>query len=42
MVCDIWYYTTEYGGSVELRYDPMPGQYLGCTTLNKEDRVWST
>ena len=36
------YYTSEYGGSVELRYDPMPGQYRGCTTLNEDDRVWST
>ena len=36
------YYTSEYGGSVELRYDPMPGPYRGCTTLNDGDRVWST
>ena len=36
------YYTSEYGGSVELRYDPMPGTYRGCTTLNEDDRVWST
>ena len=36
------YYTSEYGGSVELRYDPMPGRYRGCTTFNQDDRVWST
>ena len=36
------YYTSEYGGSVELRYDPMPGPYRGCTSLNEDDRGWST
>ncbi|MEC9415356.1 MAG: gluconate 2-dehydrogenase subunit 3 family protein [Pseudomonadota bacterium] len=36
------YYTSEYGASVELNYDRMPGWYQGCVSFDENDRAWSS
>lgn len=35
------YYTSEAGGSEELRFDPVPGKYQ-CTPVEEDERAWST
>jgi len=36
------YYTSEEGGSKELRYDPVPGRWDNDIPLHKGDRAWSS
>jgi hypothetical protein len=35
------YYNSEIGASQELRYDPLPGAYIGDLPFKAGDRVWS-
>lgn len=36
------YYSSEQGGSVELKYDRLPGGYPGCVSLSEIGRSWSS
>ena len=36
------YYSSEEGASVELRYDRIPGDYMGCIPFSEVGRSWST
>lgn len=36
------YYTSETGGSEELRFDLVPGRYEGDIPLSPDDRAWSS
>ena len=36
------YYSSEDGASVELRYDRIPGGYIGCIPFSEVGRSWST
>jgi hypothetical protein len=35
------YFTCEKIGKEVLRYDPIPGMYLGCVDIAAEDRMWT-
>jgi len=35
------YYSSEIGASVELRYNPVPGDYPGCVPLDAVGRAWN-
>ena len=34
------YYTSEVGGTVELRFDPIPGDYEPCVPIEEPQRAW--
>ncbi len=36
------YYSSEDGAAVELRYDRIPGDYMGCIPFSEVGRSWST
>lgn len=38
----VGYYTSKIGASIELAYDPVPGQYSGCVPYESIGRAWST
>lgn len=38
----IGYFTSKSGATIALRYDPVPGPYLGCVPLNEIGRAWAT
>jgi gluconate 2-dehydrogenase gamma chain len=38
----VGYFTSEPGATQALRYDPMPGHYLGCVPLSDIGRAWAT
>ena len=35
------YYMSEYGATVELQYESVPGAFLGCVPLDDVGRAWS-
>ena len=38
----IWgYFTSEPGATKALRYNPIPGKYLGCEEYNKGEKAWA-
>ena len=34
------YYNSEAGATLELRYQPIPGDFLPCVPLGEDDRAW--
>ena len=38
----IGYFTSKSGATIALRYDPVPGPYLGCVPLKEIGRAWAT
>lgn len=38
----LWgYFTSEVGSRQALRYEPLPGKYIGCYPYQKGDKAWS-
>lgn len=38
----IGYFTSEIGATQALRYDPVPGRYDACTTMEPGQKAWAT
>ncbi len=39
----LWgYFTSQPGATVALRYNPIPGRYLGCIPYKTGDKAWAT
>ncbi|MCG2461224.1 gluconate 2-dehydrogenase subunit 3 family protein [Flavobacteriaceae bacterium F89] len=39
----LWgYFTSEPGATKALRYNPIPGEYIGCVPYKAGDRAWAT
>lgn len=39
----LWgYFTSEPGATKALRYNPIPGKYLGCIPYENDDKAWAT
>lgn len=38
----IWgYFTSEPGATIALRYNPIPGKFIGCVRYSKGDKAWA-
>ena len=39
----LWgYFTSEPGATKALRYNPIPGKYIGCVPYEPGDKAWAT
>lgn len=37
----VGFFTSEAGATQVLRFDPVPGEYIGCVDYSPEDKVWA-